>query len=352
MLDAMDPAFVARHAAFVRGNRCFVLGAGFSAAAGVPLTGPLLAAAMSLFRTESPGLYARLEGYAREAFVAPSTTGEHLDFSKLSFADFCTFLEFIELREFGGGERWSDAGSREKLALKFYIAKTIVQATPTTQTVPELYKRFAEQLQPYDIVITYNWDCLLEAAFDAIGKPYAYIPREGAITIAKLHGSVNWRLGEPRQRNLDWPAFGFASGMMTTEVYHSGLLRVPVSWEGTLPLAEIEPLIVLPGAGKAFDVRSIAPLWYKPEWAFGLSHDIFILGLSLTPDDFFIRSFFLANLPYVESYSGVPGRQIHIVNPDPAVRTNYSFLLGQGNLHYHCEPFGESHLALMKPPPV
>ena len=65
----------------------------------------------------------------------------------------------------------------------------------------------------------------------------------------------------------------------------------------------------------------------------------------LTPDDFFIRSFFLANLPYAGGYSGVPGRRITVINPDPAVRGNYSFLVGQQNVEFLCEPFSAHHLS-------
>ncbi len=47
--------------------RVFILGAGFSAAAGVPLTGELLQSTLLKFSAESPGIYRRLEGYALEA---------------------------------------------------------------------------------------------------------------------------------------------------------------------------------------------------------------------------------------------------------------------------------------------
>jgi hypothetical protein len=305
---------------------------------------------MRVFRNECPGLYGRVEAYARSAFSAPATDAVNLDFAHLSFSDLCTFLEFQELREYGGGERWSDAGSREKLALKFYLAKVIAASTPGPRAVPDLYRQFAAQLRSTDIVISFNWDCLLENALQAAAKAFRYLSMRmddvdpsTPVSLAKLHGSVNWRLGAPRRRTLDWTDFAFTSGMMTEEVYSSSLLQVADSWLGTEPLEEVQPLIVLPGAGKAFDIRPLAPLWYKPEFAFAFTHDVFIIGLSLTPDDFFIRSFFLANLPYAGDYTGIPGRRITIINPDPGVRVNYSFLLGQSDVEFLCEPFSASH---------
>ena len=56
--------------------------------------------------------------------------------------------EFIELREYGGGERWSENGSLEKVALRYYLAKTLVARTPRPAAVPELYRAFAAQLHP------------------------------------------------------------------------------------------------------------------------------------------------------------------------------------------------------------
>lgn len=146
---------------------------------------------------------------------------------------------------------------------------------------------------------------------------------------------------------MTWRPFDFTNGMMHEEIYCSEQLVHPGVWRTLLPRPEVQPFIVLPGFGKAFDVRRLAPLWYKPEFAFGYTHDIFIIGLSLARDDFIIRSLFLDNLPYADGYSGVPGRRIVIVNPDPLVRDNFGFLVGERNIDFRCEPFSIGHLDLM-----
>lgn len=66
----------------VRSNRVFVLGAGFSAAAGVPLTNELLRDSLKLFSLECPGIYSRVEGYAKEAI---GVTVGNLDVANISF---------------------------------------------------------------------------------------------------------------------------------------------------------------------------------------------------------------------------------------------------------------------------
>lgn len=332
---------------YIRDRRLFVLGAGFSAAAGIPLTGTLLAGAMARFRAECHGLFERVDGYVNTCFRLGESVS---DYHRLSLSEICTFLHYKELREYGGGERWSDAGSRENLALRYFLAKEVALRTPPIDAIPELYRRFAEQLCPGDIVISFNWDTLLELSLEAISKPYSYQITDNCVAIFKPHGSINWRLGLPESSKATWHSFEFTEGMMTEEVYFTEALVHPHSWlHVPSPLGEVQPFIVLPGFGKAFDVRRLAPLWYKPEFAFAFTHDIFIIGLSLTQDDFIVRSFFLDNLPYVEGYSGVSGRKIVIVNPDPLVRDNFGFLVGDRHVEFMCEPFAMRHIDIMVP---
>lgn len=336
---------------YVRRNRVFILGAGFSAAAGVPLTAALLEKTMKKFSAECPGIFERVDSYAKESIE--STDGK-VDYSGVDFSDLCTFLEYIELREYGGGERWTNAGSQEKLALRFYLAKTIAEHTPSESDLPDLYVEFASQLHERDIIISFNWDGLLEVALRKLGKPYTYnFGEKNAIKLCKLHGSLNWRLDTPNNLGtpvdtLGWESLRFTEGMLDTEIYHTPALLNYGTWGSYGPLGEVEPFLVLPGYGKAFDVRSNAVLWYKPEFAFSVTHDVYIIGLSLAPDDFFIRSLFLSNLPFIGSYSGVNGRQIYIINPDPNCERNYQFVLSKGHANLLNESFSMEHVNVMK----
>lgn len=335
----------------VKANRVFILGAGFSAAAGVPLTDELLQEALRLFSAECPGIYSRVENYAMELMC--QETGA-LDVKHLNFSEFCTFLEFIELREYGGGERWNENGSREKMALRYFLAKTIVARTPKLNDIPNLYIEFANQLQPGDFVISFNWDGLLEASLQAVGKPYTYDRSDkNAITISKFHGSVNWRLGPPRRLDgnksiLNWEQLDFGSRMMDRYLYQTPELLESQQWHNFQPLCEVDPYLVLPGYGKAFDVRANAPLWYKPDFMFAFTHDVYIIGLSLARDDFFIRSFFLANLPFIGKFTEAAGRKIVIINPSEAVHFDYEFVLSKGHAEVWGERFSIEHVQRIK----
>ncbi|MBB3169961.1 hypothetical protein [Simiduia aestuariiviva] len=337
---------------YVRKNRVFILGAGFSADAGIPLTAPLLKHAMHKFSEECNGIFQRVDAYAH--VCVEEYGGEDLDYLSVDFSDLCTFLEYIELREYGGGERWRDEGSREKLALRYYLAKSIVEHTPSAKNIPELYLKFASQLHEQDVVITFNWDGLLEAALNKVGKTFTYNWEDDkAIKLCKLHGSINWRLNEPNDlgrpvNTLDWKSLKFTEGIMENEIYFSNALLRYETWQHYEPLGEVEPFLVLPGYGKAFDVRSNAVLWYKPESAFCMTHDVYIIGLSLAPDDFFIRSLFLSNFPFVDSSCGVEGRKIFIINPDRNAGKNYEFLLAKGQAELINKKFSLEHIELMQ----
>lgn len=146
---------------------------------------------------------------------------------------------------------------------------------------------------------------------------------------------------------LDWKPLEIKGGLIGHEVYHSALLLDPEPWNGRMPLGEVEPFLVLPGYGKAFDVRDLSVFWYKPEFAFAATHDVYIVGLSVAEDDFFIRSFFLDNLPYIDSFSGVNGRRIFIVNRDPRAADAYDFVLRKGFATMIVEPFAIHHVQQM-----
>jgi len=327
----------------MRASRVFILGAGFSALAGIPLTSALLRDAMRIFAEECNGIFQRVDGYARD--LDWSVDGE-VDYSSLSFSELCTHLEYIELSEYGGGERWSDEGSREKLALRFYLAKCIARATPNANVIPDVYLEFAQQLTDRDVVISFNWDCLLELALLSVGKNYSYNFGDNCIRLVKPHGSINWRLNRPKNlkgpvNTLGWNPIGFAQGLIEQEIWHTPELLDKSVWDKYEPIGEVQPFLVLPGYGKAFDVRSNATLWYRPGFVFVASRDIYIIGLGLAPDDHFIRSFFLNCLP-------VPGRHMYIINPDKQASKNYAFALQDGNSHLLNETCSTEHVALMR----
>lgn len=306
-----------------RRARVFFLGAGFSAGAGVPLTDELLPRAASLFRNEAPGLYERVNNFASDVDVDLTQKPNAEQFARL-----CTHLDFMELREYGGGERWSDRGSRERLALKFFLSKAIATATPKASDLPEFYTRFAHDLSCYDIIVTFNWDVLLEKSLAHIGKEFSYTWEEGKVLILKLHGSINWISGKPRAmargaRSFSYQSIGYANGIEENDVFYSQTLHECADWATARCLVdEVQPLIVLPGYGKAVDVRLLSAIWYRPEFLNRRLGGISVIGLSVAQDDYIIESLFR----YLFRSAFDEDQRVRVLNPDLCVGEKFKEL--------------------------
>ena len=323
--------------------RIFFLGAGFSAAAGIPLTNSLLPRAAELFQDAAPGLFERISGYADDIDVNLSGQPNAEDFARL-----CTYLHFIELREHGGGERWSADGSRERLALKFYLSKAIAFSTPTIGNIPQMYRDFANDISGNDVIITFNSDVLLEQALDAMAKPYSYAWEAGKTLILKLHGSVNWVNGHPRAmgyeaRDFAYQPIGFATDMAENEVYFSDILRDQAEWTYARALVDqVKPLIVLPGYGKILDVRLLSAIWYRPEFLNLRRGGISIIGLSVADDDYIVDSL----LRYLFRSVFEENTKMSVLNPDPMVEAKFRKIISGIPFDFHCEKFADETIKL------
>lgn len=329
----------------ISASRLFILGAGFSAGADVPLTANLLEIAMTTFRRECPGIFTRIDGRVRDYFGLVSAP----DYGTLDFSEFCTFLHYLELSESGGKERWTDTGSRENLGLRYFLAKTIAWRTPRGNAIPKIYLDFARELQPRDFIITFNWDCLLESALDHIARKFTYTFEPKKIKIVKPHGSVNWRIERPAARSFRWKSMRSWRGALKRQVWWCRELLDRSAWSqwSAFPDSEIQPCIVMPGFAKALDVRSVAPLWYKPEFAFLYTNDVYVIGLGLANDDFIVKCFLRHNLPRAVPQSEKRDRRVFVINPDPTVREKYDFVSKCAHVEFRVREFGNDDLDLI-----
>ncbi|MCG8028666.1 MAG: SIR2 family protein [Candidatus Thiodiazotropha taylori] len=189
------------------GFRIFVLGAGFSKPAGLPL-------ASELYREVKRSIEAKhgketkfqrdLDHYIdyRRACDGIEQDEDNIDLEELmSFLD---IEHFLGLR---GGDTWSEEGNESQLMIRKAIGEVIQLRTPQASDLPEEYHKFAKELSPHDIVITFNYDIILERALDHLGKPYRLFQHrykeigeysntvdsdKDEVALLKLHGSVDW----------------------------------------------------------------------------------------------------------------------------------------------------------------
>ena len=174
--------------------RLFVLGAGFSRPAGLPLGIELLKLVrQNLTKSDfSQQLERDILAWNRlypdepvnlERILACSYRQHHLRLS--------------------GPDEALDHASLSINNVQKEIQRILIELTPVDNAIPALYQEFAERLTPHDVLLTFNYDTLLEGTLDSIGKPYTLVPnwwlenagrKKGSrsVELLKLHGSVDW----------------------------------------------------------------------------------------------------------------------------------------------------------------
>jgi len=122
---------------------------------------------------------------------------------KVDFEDFMGYLDLEHFLGLRGSDTWSRDGNKTQVLIKSLIARIIVERTPPVDELPDVYYRFAEELDVTDAVLTFNYDLLLERALEKVGKPYRLFPirykdahgtvdEREEVVVLKLHGSVDW----------------------------------------------------------------------------------------------------------------------------------------------------------------
>lgn len=185
----------------------YVLGAGFSKEAGLPLAPDLW---KELLRRALP-MGGRASKFKEDLddFIEfkARCDGKTLTYETADFEEFVAFLDIEHHLGLRGGETWSDQGNEGQIVTKTLIAQIITELTPPLAQVPELYIEFARRLQPGDVVLTFNYDILLERALEKAGVRFRLFPDRfeqvrahsaildaniEEVIVLKAHGSVDW----------------------------------------------------------------------------------------------------------------------------------------------------------------
>lgn len=186
----------------------YILGAGFSVAAGLPLAEELWKEVYrrAVRMTGRAGQFRKdLDDYIE---FKERAEGRQLQRDGVDFEEFLGFLDIEHYLGLRGSDTWSEDGNESQVIVKTLIGQILTERTPAPTSIPSLYLRFAEKLQPWDRVITFNYDILLERACEHVGKPYRLAPMRytsiignsgsidpscyGEVAILKMHGSLDW----------------------------------------------------------------------------------------------------------------------------------------------------------------
>ncbi|MCG7853506.1 MAG: SIR2 family protein [Methanosarcinaceae archaeon] len=185
----------------------FFLGAGFSKPAGLPLATELYHKVKKTIEFDygkDTKFQSDLESYIEDK---KACDGIELDEYEIDLEDLMSFFDIEHFLGLRGKDTWSDEGNESQLMVRKAIGKVIHLQTPKADELPEAYHKFADSLSLHDIVITFNYDLVLERSLEYVGKPYRLFQsryksigrhsnivdnEKEEITILKLHGSLDW----------------------------------------------------------------------------------------------------------------------------------------------------------------
>lgn len=180
--------------------RLFVLGAGFSAPAGLPVASKLLNPVRQVIRSRFLGYgTTRLDNEIEEykQFLKDTNPKKKFDFEE--FGSWLDWQHTLLLNEDDSDLYATMAGHQ----LRWGIGGVLHKRTPAE--IPKVYLEFARLINPTDSVVTFNYDLLLERALEEVGKPYRRFPMRyempertlvavdntKEVTLMKLHGSID-----------------------------------------------------------------------------------------------------------------------------------------------------------------
>ncbi len=307
--------------------RIFVLGAGFSKAAGLPLAGELWHRVYD--RTQSlSGRAAKFHDDLKDYLeYRRKADGVDLSPDQVDLEDLMRVLDIEHFLGLRGSDTWSSHGNEGTVVVKTLIGEILAELTPSVDGIPELYLRFAGGLQPGDYVLTFNYDVLLERALEAAGKPYRLFRyrysevRDQLATIGdsreevcvlKMHGSIDWfdrtEYGQRERLHRDAggrthptdPVFSHADELGVTKLLEgptfpddplNEMCRVKelkAAYQKDL-LFLASPWLLAPSYFKIVYAGKVADFWCGAGYGGATNLGLAIIGFSLSPQDEYAR---------------------------------------------------------------
>jgi hypothetical protein len=289
-------------------RRVFILGAGFNAPLGMPLTAQLL--------DEVYAVAARKPWRRHDGQLAPHGMADwlvdalnwyyptaHLDHGAIASGDalkrfnleeFLSFVAATSAMQLSTGERWDEQGDQFSGHVKSWLGEAIErQQREAIKSLPDYYLKFTRGLHDA-VVLTFNWNTLSEELLEREGIRYAFdldsALSGGAVPVIKLHGSVDWFSlnlqdgSRPEWLDLEplgasFNGLGRARGDVLR--YYDELLT---------------PWIVIPSYDKIVQVLNLGEVWQLPWLWLEDALEIIIIGYSIRPDDYHSRAFMYPQL--------------------------------------------------------
>lgn len=310
-------------------RRVYILGAGASAACGIPVAKDILRAAMLKLRSDSAEK-------AREVHKLLAYLYPGFDRHLRTYPNIEDFLNLLEMAKQFNTEDFIKSSVWPKARLRAVNDITLKAVTDylwdfmQNKETYKLIRDFAEEaIEPGDVIITFNWDTTLEHALhlhrDEPTFVYTYSrPRKkDELTVLKPHGSIDWF------RRNDLPKGIKKEDLEVLDESLTAFTRF--DFRKNPDLAHRTPVIVPPVSTKDFKFSFLKETWVSVYWAVSQATELYIIGYSLPPEDQFarlvLRRAIRSNVSNAAKHKKKTLR-VKIYNPDPTVTVAFSRVLG------------------------
>jgi len=284
--------------------RVFILGAGFSRCCEYPSGKELF---KTIYGVIDSGGWKYFEKYKKICLEALSDL--RVDISKREEVYFDELV--LKIKEF------SEVGKDSK---GIYILLKIVLTETARSYFYGLLKEKSQKIKPVlnfvkglkknvklpdsDIIVSFNWDLLVEYAIQKIGHAYGYDLSEGDVPILKPHGSINWR----RVANYEG-------------------IRIFDNFEDYNSEHRVEDaqLMIMPYDKERKQIRKLQKVQEQVEVVLSQTNEFIIIGYSMPDYDAYVLDIFKKNiLPRIKK--SLEPSQIIIVDPYQSVINRYKAL--------------------------
>lgn len=331
-------------------NIVFILGAGCSKLAGVPLMKEFIDTASNLHSTGK--VQNKGEHFERVFKAIGSLQAVHSK-AQLDLYNIESIFNALEIantiKKLPGYEADDIPGVIDSLkevivstlenTLEFsYVNSNIVTPIP--------YDRFIESLNYITgvatpnrtaSVVTFNYDIAIDVALHISRIAYDYCIEEkeySGIPLLKLHGSLNWASRRSDNTIIPLKLMDYFKHYHVSFPEDRKIVRIPIGTQlkeyfskYTAEDVNEKPVIVPPTWNKADHYSSINSVWARAASELGEAEYIFIIGYSLSETDAFFRLLYALG-----TASNTPLKRIEIFNPDSGddIRKRFESILGYG----------------------
>jgi len=309
--------------------RVFIVGAGMSAACGIPVAKDLLRAAMFHLAESKQDRANHINELLK--YLYPAFDPDLRNYPNIE--DFLNLLEMairFNSEEFIKSDLWPKAKlsmvrrSTLKAVTDFLWHK--MQNKERFQTIREFV---GQAVKRGDVIITFNWDVSVEHALhlhpDEPSFDYLFKPENGDVDVflLKPHGSIDWfRRKQLPSRTKDKDVIKLDETLCVFPFF---------DFKRNPSLSSKPPVIVPPISSKDFSEIFLKKTWASVYKAVSRASELHIIGYSLPQEDQFsrlvLRRAIRNNLLRAKRKQKFPLR-VTVVNPDPVAMVTFSKLFG------------------------